>query len=406
MLNMTPQDHEEDLLERATRLMREAPALGELPVEPLLQGIAASRNAATRQPHWIISRIRAMKTTSKIAASILIALSLAGMGWVLLHATPALAFASVVQQLHDAQTITGDLSMQQEGATMKWKLLYWAPGHVRMELGNGMTEIVDAQTGRIVLLNDTDKSATVLKIHKDTKAQSAAASVDWIEKLRNISHNAGRPQGETEIDGVRARQFNVQEEGHPLTIFADAKTGAPLRIETTATMGDQTVAMALDHIVLGEPLEASLFSTEIPAGYTQQQTSLNAAHIGEADLVSFLTDYVDHNGVFAPSLRDFRKNTGIGAGMLAKGAKGPSPEFMKAVNQATRAILFVNQLPASADWHYAGTGVKKGDAGKAIFWYHAKDSNSFRVIYADLHVADVPSSEAPQDAGAEKQSSK
>jgi outer membrane lipoprotein-sorting protein len=404
---MTRNDHEEDLLERATRLMRESPALGELPVEPLLQGIAASRDAAARQPHWIISRIRAMKTTSKIAASILIALSLAGAGWVLLHATPALAFASVVQQLHDAQTMTGDVSMQQEGATMKWKFLYWAPGHVRMELGNGMTEVVDAQTGRIVLLNDTNKSAMVLNIDpKDTKAQSAAAAVDWIEKLRNISHNAGRPQGETEIDGVRARQFNVQEEGHPLTIFADAKTGAPLRIESTVTLGDQRVAMVLDHIVLGEPLEASLFSTQIPAGYTRQETSLNAAQIGEADLVSFLSDYVDHNGVFAPSLRDFRKNTGIGAGTLAKGAKGPSPEFMKAVNQATRAILFVNQLPANADWHYAGAGVKKGDAGKAIFWYHAKDSSTYRMIYADLHVAVVPSTQAPEDARSEKQNAK
>lgn len=406
MRNMTRQDHEEDLLERATRLMRESPELGELPVDQLLQEIAASRDAAARQPHLIISRIRAMKTTSKIAASILIALSMTAAGWVLLHATPALAFASVVQQLHDAQTITGDLSMQQQGTAMKWKFLYSAPGHVRMELGNGMTEIVDAETDRIVLLNDTDKSAMVLKIHKDTKAQSAAASVDWIEKLRNISHNAGRPQGETQIDGVRARQFNVQEEGHPLTIFADAKTGAPLRIETTATMGDQTVAMALDHIVLGEPLDAALFSTQVPAGYTQQQTSLSAEQIGEADLVSFLTDYVDHNGVFAPSFRDFRKNTGIGAGTLAKSAKGPSPEFMKAVNQATRALLFVNQLPASADWHYAGAGVKKGDAGKAIFWYHAKDLNTYRVIYADLHVADVPNSQAPQDAGAEQQNSR
>jgi len=115
---------------------------------------------------------------------------------------------------------------------------------------------------------------------------------------------------------------------------------------------------------------------------------------------------VDHNGVFAPSLRDFRKNTGIGAGTLPEGAKAPTPEFLKAVTQGTRALMFLQQLPATADWRYAGMGVKKGDASQPIFWYHARDASTYRVVYADLHVADVPAGSVPQNPAAEVQPAK
>jgi outer membrane lipoprotein-sorting protein len=412
---MNRHDHEEDLLDRATRAMREAPELGELPGEMLLQRIAASRDAAARQPHWIISRIRSMKTISKVAASVLIALCLAGAGWVMLNATPALAFASVVQQLHDAHTVTSELIIQQGGMSVKGKMMYMSPGHFRTDMVGGPPEIVDLQAGRIVLLDDVHKNAIVMKIEQqDQSAAAAAASVDWFEQLRNIGRNAGKPLGETEINGVRAQQFNVQENGQPMTIFADAKTGAPLRIETTVKMGDKTIAVTLDQLVLDAPLAESLFSTAVPAGYTQQEASVSGAAYGEADVVKFLGDYADRTGVFPPSIGDMNKalepvSNQIKArrqNMPNQGNTLPPADFMQFMVNAGRALMFVKQLPASADWHYAGAGVKKGDAGKAVFWYHAKDSGSYRVVYADLHVADVPTAGAPQDAGAEKQISK
>ncbi|HSZ59871.1 MAG TPA: hypothetical protein VK797_29790 [Tepidisphaeraceae bacterium] len=411
---MNRQDHEEDLLEQATRAMREAPALGELPEEMLLQEIAASRDAAARQPHWIVSRIRAMKTISKIAASILIALSIVGAGWALLHATPALAFGSVVQQLHDAQTMTAELSVQQEGMSISGKMMYMAPGHFRTDMAGGPPEIVDLQAGRILLVDDAHKNAIVMKIEQqDQSAAAAASTVDWFERLRNIGRNAGKPQGETQINGVRAQQFNVQENGQPLTIFADAKTGAPIRIETMVKIGDKSMLMTLDQVVLDQPLAQSLFSTDVPAGYTQQQTTVSGAAYGEADVVKFLGDFADRTGVFPPSVGDMNKALAPVSDQIkaqrqnapGSGKSLPPAEFMQFMVNAGRALMFVKQLPASADWHYAGAGVKKGDAGKAIFWYHAKDASSYRVIYGDLHVADVPVSGAPQNTGTERQNS-
>jgi len=404
---MDRQDPNDQLLDKAILAMRQAPALGDFPQEQLLKSIAASRDAAARQPHWVFQRIRAMKPLSKIAASIFLAVGMIAAGWAVLNARTALAFASVADQLHEAKTLAADLTIEMPRVTMHWKIIYLAPGHLRYDLGNGQFQVIDQQSGKIVLHDVPNKTATLVNVdRKDVRANVAFASVDWIEALRNVARDAGKPLGETDVDGVHAKKFAVQSNGQSFTIFADANSGTPLRIESSTPVGDERVKMTLDHIVLGQPLDSSLFSMEIPAGYKQQQTNMTAAPIGEADLVKFLEVYAERNGVFPPSLRDVRKDTGIGAGTLPKGSRGVTPEFLEAVNQATRAILFIQLLPASADWHYAGTDVKKGDASKPVFWYHPKDAEKYRVIYADPHIAEVPAADAPTDSKAETQPSK
>jgi hypothetical protein len=61
--------------------------------------------------------------------------------------------------------------------------------------------------------------------------------------------------------------------------------------------------------------------------------------------------------------------------------------------QLGRAMIFHQILETQGQWHYAGAGVKLGDAEKAIFWYQPKGSPMCRVIYGDLSVKDV----APED---------
>ena len=403
---MDRQDPNEQLLEKAILAMRQAPALGDFPQEQLLKSIAASRDAAARQPHWIFQRIRAMKPLSKIAASIFLALGMIAAGWAVLNGRTALAFATVADQLHDAKTLTADLTIEMPRMTMHWKIMYLAPGHVRYDLGAGQFQVIDQPSGKIILRDERNKVATMVNVdRKDQQANTAFASFDWIERLRNLARDAGKPLGEADVDGVHAKKFAVQSNNQSITIFADANTGMPLRIESSTPVGDEHVTMTLDHIALGQPLDSSLFSMEIPAGYRQQHSNITVAPIGEADLVKFLEDYAQRNGVFAPSLRDVRKDTGIGAGTLPKGSAGVTPQFLEAVNQATRAILFIQTLPASADWHYAGTDIKKGDASKPIFWYHAKDAQTYRVLYADLHFAEVPAADVPTDSKAETQPS-
>jgi hypothetical protein len=62
-----------------------------------------------------------------------------------------------------------------------------------------------------------------------------------------------------------------------------------------------------------------------------------------------------------------------------------------------RGITFVQQLPADSDWHYAGKDVTFGDAETPIFWYRPEGAETYRIIYGDLSIDEVPGSERPVD---------
>jgi hypothetical protein len=59
-------------------------------------------------------------------------------------------------------------------------------------------------------------------------------------------------------------------------------------------------------------------------------------------------------------------------------------------------LLFIRFFKGQGDWHYAGNGVKLGDTDTAIFWYQPENSQTWRVIYGDLHVEDVAQENLPQ----------
>jgi hypothetical protein len=61
---------------------------------------------------------------------------------------------------------------------------------------------------------------------------------------------------------------------------------------------------------------------------------------------------------------------------------------------------FALELPASADAHYAGKGVKPGTPDRPIFWYKPEGTSKYHVIFADLSVKEVDN--APQVPGARR----
>jgi hypothetical protein len=59
-----------------------------------------------------------------------------------------------------------------------------------------------------------------------------------------------------------------------------------------------------------------------------------------------------------------------------------------------RALMFTQQI--QNDWFYNGDGVVSGDANSAIFWYRPDELKIYRVLYGDLHVADVNPENLPK----------
>jgi hypothetical protein len=52
-------------------------------------------------------------------------------------------------------------------------------------------------------------------------------------------------------------------------------------------------------------------------------------------------------------------------------------------------MRFTIFFPGEGEWTYRGKGVRLGETGTPIFWYRPKKSETYRVIYGDLHVENV-----------------
>ncbi|OHB77297.1 MAG: hypothetical protein A2Z25_10595 [Planctomycetes bacterium RBG_16_55_9] len=78
--------------------------------------------------------------------------------------------------------------------------------------------------------------------------------------------------------------------------------------------------------------------------------------------------------------------------------EGLSEQIQEAQNRMMpimRGITFVQELPDESDWHYTGKEAAFGDTDALIFWYKPQGSLTYRVIYGDLSVKDVPPEKLP-----------
>ena len=332
-----------------------------------------------------------MKLTSRIAAAVLLlACGLTLLLFVLQRGQPV-AFGAVARQLHDSHTMTADLILQATGQPpVKSRIMYLAPGRMRTEIRGKTISVVDNANKRLLTMDPERKVAWVLQVKDSAQSpiSSPASPADFVEKLRQLSADAGKAVGATDINGKPARQFKASEGGQEFTIWADAKTGAPLRVQSELKFGEQQMKFTLDHILLDVPLAESLFSSEVPAGYTVEHADVAGGETTEQDLVDYLREYASRSGgALPPSLQDFKKAAD------ALFSKGEPPKtkldakLMQLVLKGVRAAKFVRDLPADADWHYAGAGVKLGAKQAPVFWYRPKDSGKYQVIFGDLHAA-------------------
>ena len=181
-----------------------------------------------------------------------------------------------------------------------------------------------------------------------------------------------------------------------LTIWADAETAAPIRIELL--MGQsQTI---IKNIEFDMPVDESLVSMDIPDGYTLYEGELDYTDFDEQDFIVILQFWAEHvlGGNFPdrvsavdilkmrPALRQTIDQLNIS-----------DEEKMQLGMAMGRGFMFFRQLEFSrTDWRYVGKGVEFGDANTAVFLYQPKGSDTYRVIYGDLTVKDVTPENLPQ----------
>lgn len=363
-----------------------------------LEELKQKHSADTGRKKWRI--IMKSPITRLAAAAVLIVAALAGVHF-LDGSAGSLAFAEVVKPFITAKTATFKVTLSGKGVPrQEFDGMFMAPGKMRHTQNGGGIVIVDLEKGEFLTLLAEQKQAILIEM---VNAPNEPGSLNFFEEIR-VRIEKAQPfedesvefLGENQMEGRTAIGYHVKKPELDATVWADRNTKMPIRIEVF----EEPMTIAMSDITFDVQLDESLFSLEIPDGYSVKKLRQNLAEPTEEDFIESFRIWCEHMDGKFPSVMErsalnefmkFQKEK-----IKEKGVE-PSLEDVMRLQQTiidmTRGFLFYTSLPADSDWKYVGKDAKFGDADAPIFWHRPKDSSTYRVIYADLSVKNV----APED---------
>ena len=433
----------DDLLDRATEALCQAPVPPGPPPEAVARALAAVRETDVI-PLTILGRIKTMKRIAKIAvaATILVALGIL-VSWIVIGGSSTnIAFARVADALDNLRSATYDCTMEMKNPmdgktnTTTMKGLFLAPSRERVEMSMSMGSAKDKCSGIMILdhqamkgltLAPEQKLATMIDLSKLKKP--AGGRPDIFETVRQLVREGSSSPGEKveslgkkEIDGRVVVGFRTHSNMADMTLWADPQTAHLVQVEVDMPGGSGHGVMS--NFRYDMELDPSLFSLEPPAGYTVN--NMQAALPVEDDLVNILRLIAEHNDGTFPAAIGMNKEymqaiQAVSKSEVEKLVKTPEieklleklkaqygkdqPGFMKAWMKAImpftqnltqkhmQGTMFYNMLKSENDSHYAGKDVKLGTPNRPIFWYKPTGAKKYRVIYADLSVKELAADE-------------
>jgi len=337
--------------------------------------------------------MRSRITRPAVAATIIVA-AIIGMHFVGNPLAPTVTWAQVIQPILDAKTAVLSIIIGEEGQgpVIHDEIM---GSRIRRTMSNmdDVVSIIDLEAGRILSLTISKKEAAYIDL------KGLPSMPNYMDTLRNLiselqesPHFVVEELGRQEIDGQEVIGFLAKHPKVDLTIWADAETALPVRIEQ---IQGQMKIICKD-MEFNVSLDESQFSMEAPAGYKVQQVDLDLLGATEQEFIEGLR-------IRAELFGDGRFPDGVAVEDYLKEAPAITKKFeelglsdeeeTELGMQMSRHLLFIRFFQGEGKWHYAGAGVRLGDAETAIFWYRPKDSETYRVIYGDLSVRDA----APQD---------
>lgn len=327
------------------------------------------------------------------AAAAVIVVAALGINFIM---KPSVTWAQVVEPILNAKTVVLDFVVgNEESGPVMHDIV--AGSKIRRTISNmNNVMVIDLDSAKLLTLDPPSKSAA----YADIEGPLKEGTKNILELVRNsVSSIKGVPVeelGRQDIDGHKAVGFRVSNSREELTIWADADTAKPIRIE----LGLGQSQYVIKNIEFDVSVDASLVSMDPPAGYTLNEKTFNLNQFTEQDFVTVLRLWAEQllGGSFPQSLSvaelmSLTPQMGAKIGQLNL----PDEEKTKLGMTMGRGFIFFQQLdPTGVKWTYAGAGVKLGDASKAIFWYQPKGSATWRVIYGDLSVKDVAQENLPK----------
>jgi outer membrane lipoprotein-sorting protein len=349
---------------------------------------ADKAGAALRLRRMIMrSPITKLAAAAAIIIAVLIGIHQFGKGTV--------TFADVVEPILNARTMIYDFLVGDE-ATSPIMHDIIVEQRIRRTISNipGMTHIIDLESSQMLVLIDEDKMAAYVDIQGPLQDRTQ----NYVKFLRRVItqlQDNYEELGEQQIHGQKAIGFEASGPNEGVRIWADPETALPIRIELR--LGKMFVI--LKNFQFDASIDDSLMSMDVPPGYTLKETDFDLASANEQDFIESLRIWAEVilEGTFPEVI-------GTANAMKAVPLLGeklgqmnlPEDEATQLGMSFGRGMLFHQILETQGRWQYTGGGVQLGNADKVIFRYQPEGSETWRVVYGDLRVEDVPSDKLPQ----------
>jgi predicted anti-sigma-YlaC factor YlaD len=307
-------------------------------------------------------------------------------------------FADVIEPILNARTVVLDLVVGSEETGLVVHDIV-VGSKIRRTIPNMGLAIIDLDNARALRLDPSEKSAVYVDIQGPIQQymNSYLGMVrDIVADMENHPEWPVQELGQRWMNGQSAVGFLLSVPNIKLTIWADAETAAPIRIEML--MGQsQTI---IKNIEFDVPVDESLVSMDIPDGYTLHEGELDYTDFDEQDFIIILQFWAEHvlGGNFPDSVsaKDILKMRPALRQKIDQ-LNISDEEKMQIGAAMGRGFIFFRQLEFSdTDWHYVGKGVELGDANTAVFLYRPEGSEYYRVMFGDLHIEEVAPENLPQ----------
>ena len=331
---------------------------------------------------------------TKLAAAVVL---IVGVVIFSLIVSPGVTFADVIKPLFEAKTFAYDLLVGGEGGPVARDHVSGNRIRRTMSTGPNIVLIIDADAAKLLRLDTAGKTAALVDIAGplEKHARDYIAFVrETIERLMADPNFEPKEQFQRQIDGRKAIVYSLGNDRERITILADAETGALVQIELE--WGREICI--LKNFEFNIPISENQISLDPPAGYTMRRTQMDFSKLSEKDLIESLRVWAKYlrDGTFPPQLlkQEYIKQIPLFRQKIG-GLSIPDAEKEQLGNYFIQGMMFI-QILNEMEWHYAGAGVKLGDAETAIVWYRPEGSETYRVIYGDLSVKDVSEENLPK----------
>jgi outer membrane lipoprotein-sorting protein len=397
---MKPADNTENLIKKL-RYKAGAEAHDRI-LENVIQALDKSEKQKAGAAAPDIWRTIMKSPITKIAAAVVVIVSVIAVIHFLGVPTEGVAWADVVQPILTARTVIFNVITAKGENVPVTRVMNMGTQRVRGEVLSP-----DGKTVQVIVITDFDalqmlqlvpsKKTAVLIDLKDLpeKPENVLEEMrNIITKLQNDPDVSVEPLGEKEIDGRISKGFRARGPDGEMTVWADPQTALPIRMEQKW----RQMQFVCTDFQFDIEMDESLFSMEIPDGYSELPSGeLPIASTTEQDLVETLRMWAEIilDGAFPEEFSgqvyvdDVNKNR-------KKFAKLQQEQKVELGLKFGRGFIFVQLLKDENDWHYVGKDVKLGDAESPVCWYRPEGSETYRVIYGDLRVEDVPPEKLPK----------